>query len=376
MLKNKLSYLEDKFQYQLFPFLEDHIEGELFDSHIRVVKTLEVVQIERFIPMQYAFQKGRPAKYNDKIARSFVAKHVLNVRTTRDLIYRLKIDKQLRYICGWNPGEKVPDESTFSRIFSTMAENEIPQKIHKKLSQDVFEDHIVLHNGRDSCPIPARESSKKTKKENSKSKNPPKYGSKKWIETRKGRQMLGGISTKQMLNELPQACDHGRKISAKGSTFCWRGYKLHLDVAEGYFPISAIVTSASTSDSEVAIPLSTMSAERTVCLYELMDKGYDGEAVKDFIISKDRVPLITPAKRGKKQKELLEQEAKARKTINWEPAEVTRLKHRRVNERMFARLTDCFSTMSLWVKGHTKVSCHVILSVICLAVDELLRLSG
>jgi len=39
----------------------------------------------------------------------------------------------------------------------------------------------------------------------------------------------------------------------------WRGYKLHLDCVDGDIPVSAIVTSASVHDSQVAIPLSQMS---------------------------------------------------------------------------------------------------------------------
>jgi hypothetical protein len=376
MLADKISYLENKLQQRLFPLFEEHFEDELYDVHMRVVRTLEVVQIERLIPQSCPFQRGRPSKFRWKVARAFVAKHILNLRTTRELVYRLKIDRQLRYIRGWEPGEKVPDESLFSRIFSEMAEHKVPQKLHEKLAEKVFEGHVVLHCGRDSCPVPVRESSEKTGKKTSKRKDPPKYGSKRWGETRKGRQVLGGLSVEQMLDELPHACDHGRKISAKGTTLCWRGYKLHLDVAEGFFPLSAVLTSASTNDCEVAIPLSTMSSQRAHVLYELMDKAYDGEAIKNFISSQGRVPLIKAAIRGEKQKALRYQESRAQKTIGWKPAEAIRLKHRAVNERMFARLTDCFSTMSLWVKGHTKVSCHVLLSVVCLAVDELLRLSG
>ena len=44
----------------------------------------------------------------------------------------------------------------------------------------------------------------------------------------------------------------------------WTGYKLHVDVADGGIPVGAILTSASTHDSQAAIPLSALSAGRVV----------------------------------------------------------------------------------------------------------------
>ena len=65
------------------------------------------------------------------------------------------------------------------------------------------------------------------------------------------------MSLPQMLADLPRACDVGTKSNAKGHTTSWIGYKLHVDTADGGVPISCIMTSASTHDSQVAIPLGT-----------------------------------------------------------------------------------------------------------------------
>ena len=53
-----------------------------------------------------------------------------------------------------------------------------------------------------------------------------------------------------MRAELPTACDIGLKRNAKGFTSSWIGYKLHLDVCEAGIPVAAILTSASTHDSQ------------------------------------------------------------------------------------------------------------------------------
>ena len=75
-------------------------------------------------------------------------------------------------------------------------------------------------------------------------------------------------------------------------TETWIGYKLHLDVADGQIPISCILTSASLHDSQAAIPLATVSAERTTNLYDLMDAAYDAQEIRDHSRSLGHVPLI------------------------------------------------------------------------------------
>jgi len=100
------------------------------------------------------------------------------------------------------------------------------------------------------------------------------------------------MTIEEMLEDLPMVCDIGTKRNSKGHTNRWKGYKLHLDTADGGIPISAILTSASVHDSQVALPLATITAKRvTNCLVpdcdgifynelpskeELWDKYYTG----------------------------------------------------------------------------------------------------
>jgi hypothetical protein len=69
-----------------------------------------------------------------------------------------------------------------------------------------------------------------------------------------------------MLADLPAQCDVGVKTNSKGFKESWIGYKLHPDVADGMVPISAVVTAASTHDSQAALPLARESAQRVVRL--------------------------------------------------------------------------------------------------------------
>ena len=84
-----------------------------------------------------------------------------------------------------------------------------------------------------------------------------------------------------MLADLPTACDVGSKKNSKGYKETWIGYKLHLDVACGQIPVSCVLTSASVHDSQVAIPLMTMTGARVSYLYDLMDAAYDAAAIHD-----------------------------------------------------------------------------------------------
>lgn len=92
----------------------------------------------------------------------------------------------------------------------------------------------------------------------------------------------------EMLADLPYVCDIGVKRDAKGYQTSWRGYKLHLDVADGAIPVSCLLTSASLHDSQAAIPLATLTAGRVRNLYDpgsgpgqaLMDSAYDAPEIR------------------------------------------------------------------------------------------------
>ncbi len=97
----------------------------------------------------------------------------------------------------------------------------------------------------------------------------------------------------KMLATLPTACGVGVKSSSAGQPFYWHGYKLHLDVADGQIPISAVLTSASVHDVNVAIPLMTMSGQRVTWLY-LMDSAYDANALLAHARRLNHVPIVDP----------------------------------------------------------------------------------
>ena len=54
---------------------------------------------------------------------------------------------------------------------------------------------------------------------------------------------------------------------------------MHLDVNDCGFPLSAVLTSASVHDSQVAIPLMKLTASKVTSCYDLMDAAYDASQI-------------------------------------------------------------------------------------------------
>jgi transposase len=383
-LGQSLSQYWSNIQELLFPRLEEQLDP-LTEKQQQLITILEVVRIEQFIP-DYRGYEGRPRKTRTAIARSFVAKMVYNMSTTRALWERLHSDKNLRRICGWENSRQIPSEATFSRAMADFAETQLPQRVHEALIKKTYGDTetIILHNSRDSTAIEARE--KPMKKEEApcveegdvkseKKRGRPKKDEKRSPKepTRIEKQQV--MTLEEMLEDLPKGCNIGTKKNSKGHAEHWIGYKLHLDIADGCVPISAILTSASLNDSQVAIPLAEMTARRVVNLYDLMDAAYDAPGIIAHSKSLGHIPLIDKnPRRDKVLAEELKAESKRQKLLNLELAEKIRYNERTTAERANARLKDEFGGRAITVRGHVKVMCHLMFGVLALAADQLMKL--
>jgi hypothetical protein len=89
------------------------------------------------------------------MARAFIAKSILNIPSTVALIDRLKVDKVLRRLCGFEG--KIPCEGTFSNAFLEFAEQGLAAKIHDVLISEMYADRLVGHISRDATAIESRE---------------------------------------------------------------------------------------------------------------------------------------------------------------------------------------------------------------------------
>jgi hypothetical protein len=183
------------------------------------------------------------------------------------------------------------------------------------------------------------------------------------------------MTLEQMLDDLPRACNVGSKKNSHGYQETWIGYKLHLDVADGQIPISCILTSASLHDSQVAIPLAQMTAQRVSNLYDMMDSAYDARLIHEHSRGLGHIPIIDAhPRRDPAQKAELQAEEKRRKLLNFNYAEEVRYRERTTVERVNARLKDEFGGRTVRVRGNAKVMCHLMFGIVALAADQILRL--
>lgn len=374
-LRDTLSRTWFNIQGSLFPWLSEEL-GPLTGKQQELVTTLELVRIEEFIYSSRSFP-GRPPEDRTAIAKAFVAKMIYNMPTTRALLDRLETDSVLRRICGWERRNDVSDEWTFSRAFSEFSQSQLPDRVHAALIKKSYVNEVVGHNSRDSTAIEARE--KPLKKEPiqkvAAKRGRPKQGEERIKSLTRIERQANGMDLADMLNDLPTACDVGTKKNSKGYKVSWTGYKLHIDVADGGIPICAVLTSASTHDSQVAIPLTKMSNERVTNLYDVMDSAYDVPQIHDMSRQLGHIPLIdVHPRRDKALRDELTAENKRCQLVGHKTAEAVRYNERSTVERVNARLKDEFGGRVVRVRGHAKVMCHLMFGILALTANQMMIL--
>jgi len=367
-LREKISWLMGRVQESLFPHLNECFKTPLTEQEERLVAILEIVQIERHIPRnvpRYRFP-GRNPLDRQSLARAFVAKALYRHPTTSDLIRALRSAENLRRICGFVTVGKIPSESTFSRAFDEFAANSLGNRVHDALVEQHLSTELVGHISRDSTAIVGRE--KPAKKQAKEPKKPRKRGRPAKGEQRepveeKRLELQVRLSAEEAIKELPTLCDRGTKKNAKGYKTSWNGYKLHLDTNDAGLPISALVTSASLHDCQAAIPLIKLTSRKVTYLYDLMDAAYDAKRIEETSRKCGHVPIIDRNGRGQQ-------------VIPMAPHTAERYKIRSGAERANSRLKEDFGANNVMVKGHAKVTQHLMFGVIALFADQLLRLLG
>jgi Transposase DDE domain/Transposase domain (DUF772) len=378
-------------QGTLFPWLREELDP-VTAALEQLIIVLDTIGLAAYVPGPPRHGRGRKPEDRRALARAFVAKAVLGLPTTAAVIERLAIDKSLRRICGWESARDVPSEATFSRAFAEFAASELPDQMHEALIKRSLADRIVGCVARDATEIDARE--KPAKSGPGDGAPPPSATPPAAAELpaprRRGRPKKGeerpkpatrlerqaAQSLPEMLAELPTGCDVGSKRNSKGYKHSWTGYKLHIDVADGQIPVACLLTSASVHDSQVAIPLMTLTGQRIDYLYDLMDAAYDAAAIADHSRALGHVPVIDfNCRTDTDSKAAREAESKRRILINIPDPDDALYNFRTMAERINARLKDEFGGRFLRVRGAVKARCHLMFGVLALTVDQILRIA-
>ena len=388
-LKSRLSQFWNDLQCDLFPFLREEERLALTPPLEKTIRVLELIELERFIPSSRGLP-GRPPKDRIALARAFVAKAVLNLPTTEALIDRLNHDRSLCRICGFDRFKSLPDASRFSRAFAEFSAQNLPARVHEALIRTQVGDQLFGHVAHDSTEIDAREKPAGAKRRDAKpdaegvaplagpseeakpsevpqaqEATPKKRGRPRKGEQRPKeptvleRQVTQPVE--QNLKGLPMACDFGTKKNSKGVKETWVGYKLHISTTDGDIPVSALLTSASLHDSQVAIPLMQMTGARIQYCYDLADAAYCSEVIREASRSQGRVPLIDHHPRAGKKRP-------------FEPHEAERYKIRSQVERTNSLLKDAHGGRQIRVRGAPKVYTHLMFGILVIAAEPIMRL--
>jgi hypothetical protein len=358
-----LPSLFNAIQTRLFPVIEDAV-GKLTDREKQFARICELLCIEKHIPCVGALT-GRPLAQRVPIARAFIAKSVYNFPTTSILLEHLSRNATLRHLCGWTDKRDVPSESTFSRAFAEFARFQLPATIHEMMVKTHCGPKLAGHISRDGTAIEAREKPiKKTANPSTvvkrKKGRPGKDELPQSKEPTKLEMQLTRTLEENLIN-IPVVCDWGTKRDSKGNSYSWVGYKLHIDTIDGDIPVCAVLSSASMHDSQAAIPLAQISAQRVTNLYDLMDAAYDSKCIREMSTRLNHVAIIDSNKRkGEK--------------VEFAPAQKIRYNQRSSSERVNSNLKDNFGGSTVRVKGAKKVMAHLMFGILALTAEALYRL--
>lgn len=362
-LRERVSWLMDTIQQNLFPHLDECLPIPLTEQEQRVVKIIELVKVERHIQNHSNCRWiGRPLKEREAIARSFVVKAILNLRHTCSLRNQLMSSHNLRLICGFATRNNVPSESTFSRAFAEFAKAGLGTIVHDALVNEHLGSELLGHISRDSTAVAGRE--KPAKRMNTQTKpstgcgDVPKTAKKRVEPSRLPAQR--DLSAQEAIALLPTACDRGVKKNAKGFKESWYGYKLHIDVNDYGLPVSVVLTSASVHDSQVAIPLMKSTSSKVTYCYDLMDSAYDAALIREQSAELGHVSIIDKNKRHKEFPPMA-------------PHEAARYNERTASERCNSRLKEDFGWRNVMVRGSNKVMTHLMFGVLALFADQLIK---
>lgn len=364
-LLDRISWLKCRIQENLFPHLRECLDDPLTEKQKDLIMILEVIEIEKHVRRLNESWTGRPPEDRCCLARSFVAKAVYNFDNTRMLIDLLHTMPALRKICGFVQRSDIPSEATFSRAFQEFALSELGDTAHKALVNTHLSDQLIGHIARDATAIEGNEKPRKKKKKEKKAhkRGRPKKGEIRELKEEKRLDQQVNQTPLEALRNIPVHCNVGTKKNAKGYKETWIGYKAHIDTACCGLPVTVVVTAASLHDSQVAIPMMKMTSERITYLYDCMDSAYDAPQIRGVSRSLEHVPIIDKNPRSKGN------------AIPMAPAEALRYNERTVAERTNGRLKEEFGGRHVKVRGHAKVTLHLMFGIIALFADQLLRLT-
>ena len=295
----------------------------LFDIH----QLLEMESSHRFdaifstIDIQPIFQlfskktmKGAPRELNyGAMIQSLIARIVERIPTIKDLVKRLVHDPLFRLDCGFLVSDVVPSEASYSRMMQVISDSEVVDESNDTLIQLAISEGFLddEHVGFDATHFESRDAAKPTEKKEPKA--PKKRGRKSkaereaWLveEAEKASNLRTyekelkeqvDIPLEVLWKDTPLEPNWGVKKNSDGKNVFWYGFKGHLAVStKSQYIVARIMTSASVSDSKLAIPLLKKVHQLSEGHFStgIFDAGYDYEPIYRQLV-KNQMRTVIP----------------------------------------------------------------------------------
>jgi transposase len=248
----------------IFPF-EEILQ---FDPETRLVKILSQIDLSEIcskLPKPSNF--GPKVRNREAMLYSLIAMKIENIKTVKALVIRLKSDPVFRYNCGFSFSDPIPSESRFSRFTDQIVESAILQVLFNNLVEQAIKLGMIEGSSVaiDSSEYESYDAAKPSSKIEKNGQNP----------------------------------DWGSKRDSDGNQIRWFGWKLHTAVdCKSGLPLALIVTSASTADCVMAIPLieqiKAKLKDQLKTEFYIMDRGYDSKEIYQTIQETYKAQAIIP----------------------------------------------------------------------------------
>ena len=308
-----MSYLR---QESLFT-LQELFEMDQKDRFELIFATIDITPA--LVLLRKSTRRGRTEVINYRaMIYSLMAQIVERIPFVSDLVKRLKSDVAFRWYCGFSLNDRIPSESSYTRLVTMLSQSNVLSLLFNQLVLSAMNEGFIADDAIaiDTTHVQARDQApqKKTKP----IKVPKKRGRKSKTEQATLQEQNAtedgakGIYEKQIADQLDESVDSlieqmpidpkwGIKCNSQGKNVFWFGYKVHLAVGtKSQYVLSQILSSGNLNDGKAAIPLLKQIQTRFpnhVIRYGILDAGYDHEPIYAQLLQMNAHGIIAYNKR-------------------------------------------------------------------------------
>jgi transposase len=282
--------------------LQDMMEMDQENRFEAIFNCIDITPLVKVVFPKHHYGPGAPVR-NDHAAMlySLFARIIERIPTVKDLVRRLKHDALFRWSCGFDLGQPVPSEASYSRMMAKLSAHphvlqDVQQQLIQRVMQEGFlsEDTIAIDSThiearerapfartKDVAPKQKRGRKPKAEREALLAEKAALLASRPLYEQEIVAQLEAPLDI--LVQEMPTTPQWGCKKNSETQQMYWYGYKLHLLVGtQNQYILGSMISSANLNDGKAAIPLLKQFQQcypDFKLAFATMDAGYDHEPI-------------------------------------------------------------------------------------------------